>query len=617
MERTCTDLRDGCRLAVTAEFITRRAVDGCHRLLLADSDGTRFVVLTTPEHRRPGLRVGETYRLAGLLGVDPTEADKTGTCTCGGELRPGRAIDVVDPAIEAAMSRLGINGPFGVLDGEATVRAASAGDGPVDDWIPAGPRVPDRVCRSCGRTVAVDQPTDDAGPPADPPSGPVSRRAAERGYTPRPAALADDRLFDGHAFTLPVEGESDGLFAPAAGVVTGEHPLGGDAERYLAVALDSALPVEEFERPPLDLVVVLDRSRSMARPLDGESGDCNRTKFGVAKRGLCGLVEQLREYDRLGVVLRGRGGHVARPLRSLGGTDRATLQEHVRDLDAGRGTAPEGFETGIDLLAEADSDGREARLLGLSDLRADESGLVDRLAGATADGVHATLAPVGFDADAALARRLSRVRGGNYRPVTSAAGLLAEFDRLVTPAVHDLTLALDTPALGVERVHTTPPAERCSESRLHVGTAFPRPGVSGSLRAGFVLARVTGPADVADLTVSWTESGGGEHVTTVTLDLGAETDSLGAAVDLAACGRELRAWATDRHAPSPDGGRPATEGRVEPADGWPEAADRRSTRPTPRAVSDRRAHRFDRLRAALAARDHECQHELSLLDMLR
>ena len=616
MERTCTDLRDGCRLAVTAEFITRRVIDGCHRLLLADSDGTRFVVLATPEREPQGLRSGETYRLVGLLGVDPTGAGEgTGRCSCGGEFRPGRTLDVLDSGVREAVSRLDIEEPFGVLDAAATVQAR---DVPVDNWVPPGPRIPDRVCRSCGQEVVSDPPADDAGRPADPPSGPVSLRAVERGYTPRPATLADDRLFDGHAFTPPLGGESDGLFTPAAGVVTGEHPVDGDSERYLAVTLDSGLPVEEFERPPLDLVVVLDRSRSMARPLDGESGDCDRTKLGVAKRALCDLLDHLREDDRLGIVLREEGGgHVASPLRPVGGTDRVQLQEHVRALDAGTEVAPAGFETGLDLLADADSDGREARLLGLSDLRADDSALVDRLADGTADGVHATLAPVGFDADVALARRLSTVRGGSYRPVTSAPDLLGAFDRLVTPAVHDLALGLDTAALGIERVHASPPAERCSDSRVHVGTAFPRHGESGSLQAGFVLARVTGPADVADLMVSWTEPGGGEHVATVTLDFGTTIDSLRPAADLAACGRELRAWATDRHAPSADGGRPVTDGRVESADGWPDQTSPGRTRPVPRAVLDRRARRFDRLRAALAAHEHGFRHELSLLDALR
>jgi len=47
-----------------------------------------------------------------------------------------------------------------------------------------------------------------------------------------------------------------------------DHPISGKAERYLSVGLDSTLSVDEFERPRLDLVAVLDVSGSMDSPFD-------------------------------------------------------------------------------------------------------------------------------------------------------------------------------------------------------------------------------------------------------------------------------------------------------------------------------------------------------------
>jgi len=46
-----------------------------------------------------------------------------------------------------------------------------------------------------------------------------------------------------------------------------DHPISGKAERYLSVGLDSTLSVDEFERPRLDLVAVLDVSGRWTAPL--------------------------------------------------------------------------------------------------------------------------------------------------------------------------------------------------------------------------------------------------------------------------------------------------------------------------------------------------------------
>ena len=641
MGRTPTEIQEGSRLAVTAEFITRRVIGRgdapVHRLLVADRDGAQVTVLTTPERSPPlGLQAGAAYRFVGLLGADPTVADSTeGRCgSCGGPLRPGGPLDTVDPAVGEAASQLGLEQPFGVLDAAATVRSVPAPDTPVDDWVPMAPQPPERVCMSCGRHVGgddtpasrirgpvTDQRTEGRGPPEHPVSRPASARtyraAVARGYTPRPAALADGQLFAGHRFAVPGGQTSGGLFAPGYGAASSEHPLAGERERYLAVALDSTVPAGAFERPPLDLVVVLDRPGSMTRPL-GPAGD--RTKLDAAKRGLCALTEHLRSDDRFGIVLGapGQSAHVAKPLRAVDGTDCSAIRGHVRDLEAVPGAAlAGGVETAVELLASADGDGREQRLLILSDLLAHPGtgALTERLASAATDGVHATLVPVGFDADAALARRLSTVRGGNHILAHSGAAferrLDGAFDRLMRPAVHDLTVELDTDSLGVERVHAAPSGERVSDQLVHVGTVFPRADGDRSLLAGFVLLRVVGAADTADLTVSWTEPGG-EYTDSVTLGFDTDAAALQPAVALARCGRELRAWAADRHAAAD-----STAGTT-PADGamLPVGPD---TEPVSLAVSNRRARRFDRFRAALAEHDRLAEglrQELSLLDSL-
>jgi len=93
------------------------------------------------------------------------------------------------------------------------------------------------------------------------------RENVANGYTPQPEAISDEGLFYDYHFETGTRTESDALFAPRYAASVSDHPISGKAERYLSVGLDSTLSVDEFERPRLDLVAVLDVSGSMDSPL--------------------------------------------------------------------------------------------------------------------------------------------------------------------------------------------------------------------------------------------------------------------------------------------------------------------------------------------------------------
>jgi len=142
-----------------------------------------------------------------------------------------------------------------------------------------------------------------------------------------------------------------------------DHPISGKAERYLSVGLDSTLSVDEFERPRLDLVAVLDVSGSMDSPFDAyyydehgrkrEAEDDAATKLDAATQSLCALTEQLHAEDRLGVVLYNHRAHVAKPLRDVGTTDMPAIRRHIREIAAGGSTnLADGFEAAVDMLVD-------------------------------------------------------------------------------------------------------------------------------------------------------------------------------------------------------------------------------------------------------------------------
>lgn len=675
MDTTHADIREGNRLDITVEFITRRAVDcangNVHRLLVADSSGQQFAVLTAPDSESSvGLRSGARYRLSALLGADPAgpvESVDAECSICGSPLRPGRVLDAVDPVVGRAASELDLDERFGIIDASASIRPVSEQSVAVDDWTPSPVddpvEVPDNVCVSCGRQVACERDDRESDHAAGtglavrtpPDAGGQQRRdtlsldegnarhsvqaKVASGYTPEPAAIDEGELFAGRGFEAGKRLESDSMFVPRCGVAASEHPITGAVERYLTVGMESTLPTMAFQRPRLDLVVVLDVSASMGCPVDEYYYDGGEqqahtggetTKLDAATGVLCTITEQLREDDRLGVVLCNHQAHVAKTLRDVDSTDMDAIRRHICEVDPGGDTdLAAGFDAALDVqVADAKDLQSERRVVVVTDMMPNTgttaaSELTDSVADAAANGVHSTFAGVGLDANERLAARLSEIRGANYWSVRSGAAfqrrLREAFDHMVTPVAYDLTVELDADGYELASVHG---AEAATDRLAHLGTLFPPAGQDSMAPGGLAVMRLarTWHDPEVELVASWTERGSGEYTASVTVEVpdSPETytdDGVRTAVALTRYARELREWAVTRHDCPAD-----ADGRTTPEMGTTGEHDGHERSPVPLAVSEQRAGRFQRLReyldAEIARVDGGLQQERALLDVL-
>ena len=680
---TNTDFHDGDRYDITIRQVTLRAVDvdgtTVHRLLVEDDQGRRFPVLTAPDSDTlVQLKTGEPYRITDLLGaVPPADPDPETSCpACDAHLRPGQAVDTVDGAVTAAVARLDITEPFGIVDGRTVVARMRDDEETVDDWRPmregseAAP--PDFVCPDCGRDVPAHRASDremhaaegevhaDATNAAPAMENRVAKSASvgmatggakdvenfrenvAAGYTPQPEAISDEGLFYDYHFETGTRTESDALFAPRYAAATSDHPISGETERYLSVGLDSTLSVDEFERPRLDLVAVLDVSGSMDSPFDAyyydehgrkrEAEDAASTKLEAATQSLCALTEQLHAEDRLGVVLYNHRAHVAKPLRDVGTTDMPAIRRHIREIAAGGSTnLADGFEAAVDMLVDGTPNPDvERRVVFMTDMMPNtgttgDSELTKLFADAAAEGVHTTFIGMGLDANAELADTLSAIRGANHYFIHSATEferrLGEEFDYMVTPLVYDLNLDLEADGYEIEAVHGSPSADAATDRLMHVGTLFPSAKQDGEARGGVVLVRLkqTISDTDLDLVASWTERDGGEYTERVTVDIpeGSETyahTGVRKAVALARYARELRRWAADLH---------GRADRATGVDDWllPNRRDEYERESVPLVVPDRYTDRFDWLHQYLtdemdAVSDETLQQEVELLETL-
>ncbi|GAA0529169.1 hypothetical protein GCM10008992_32280 [Halorubrum aquaticum] len=684
MDTMYADIEDGQRHDIAVEFITRRAIDcdgeHVHRLVVVDQSGRQFTVLATPDSEALlDLKTGATHRISGLLGAAPVPAanGSVDECPdCGGELRPGQTVDAVGSAATRAASQLSLEESFGIIDSEATIRRVRDDRSPVDDWTSMDNdetiSPPDYVCESCGRHVdayELREPAEDdrilenqvmesvSQAPASANSASQEtvglaaggakdvanfRENVATGYTPQPEAISDDGLFYDYHFETGTRTESDALFAPRYAAAVSDHPISGETERYLSVGLDSTLSVDEFERPRLDLVAVLDVSGSMDSSFDAyyydehghkrDAEDDAATKLEAATKSLCALTEQLHDEDRLGVVLYDHRAHVAKPLSDVGTTDMPAIRRHIREIAAGGSTnLADGFEAAVDMLVDGTpTPDVERRVVFMTDMMPNtgttgDSELTQLFSDAAAEGVHTTFIGMGLDANAELADTLSGIRGANHYFIHSATEferrLGEEFDYMVTPLVYDLNLDLDADGYEIEAVHGSPSADAATDRLMHVGTLFPSAKQDGEARGGVVLVRLkqTSSDTDLDLVASWTERDGGEYTERVTVDVpeGSEMyahTGVRKAVALARYARELRRWAADLH---------GRADRATGVDDWllPDQRDEYERESVPLVVPDRYTDRFDRLRRYLTDEmdvvdDETIQQEVELLETL-
>ncbi|HJQ83940.1 MAG TPA: VWA domain-containing protein [Candidatus Binatia bacterium] len=179
---------------------------------------------------------------------------------------------------------------------------------------------------------------------------------------------------------------------------------GGDGQARLEVVLGAdGAPVTRGRRLPTDLIVVLDRSGSMA----GE-------KIEHARAAVRELVAQLGADDRFALVAYANDAALAIPLAPVSDAARAGWLATIRDLPADGGTnMASGLDLALDTLERARLPGRAPRAILISDGLANQGD-------ATPEG---------------LVRRAGRAARGEY--VLSAVGVGADFNEYVMRALAD------------------------------------------------------------------------------------------------------------------------------------------------------------------------------------
>jgi len=234
------------------------------------------------------------------------------------------------------------------------------------------------------------------------------RALIANGTVPRSSDLDPAGFYAEHSTPLPAPVCGERLCVQAMlGVMS--NLLNGRSCTMLQLGLNSPIVVDEADRPPLTLAVVVDVSGSMS------GGD----KVDFVKTGLERLVSELNDDDRIAIITYETSVTVVQSMTEVRG-HRNELLGLVRGLAASGSTnLYDGLQRGYDEIARHYDSGRQNRLILLSDGNptvgtTDTPSILEMSAGYNSDGVGLTTVGLGTDFNLELMQGLAEQADGNF-----------------------------------------------------------------------------------------------------------------------------------------------------------------------------------------------------------
>lgn len=404
----------------------------------------------------------------------------------------------------------------------------NAGPGPGGMGSPGAPNNPSSATGSGGSSGAGGAGGGIVGQPAPGSFGSVGigggqdfgafRRALNSGLVPAPSTLDAAGFFAEHFTSLPPP-TCGKTFCLHGMLSVSPDLVRGGRWTLLQMAMNSPIDPATVKKPPLALVVVVDRSGSMA-----EAG-----KMEYAKQGLRLLVNALGEDDTFTLIaFDDQIQTLYGPLRV---SDKAALTAIVDALQPrGSTNIYGGLEAGYKAAVAIGDETQQRRVVFLTDglptagitdpnqIRAMSSGYNEKYIGLTTIGL-------GTNVDAGLLRTLSEQGGGNFyfveKPEAVQEVFTEELKFFVAPIAYDLELRInELPAYKLKQVFGTNlwRAEN-GGGRVRIPSVFlvsrtsTKPGENGGRRGGgsAIMAELTptatlpaaGTTDVAALQLTY------------------------------------------------------------------------------------------------------------------
>jgi Ca-activated chloride channel homolog len=197
-------------------------------------------------------------------------------------------------------------------------------------------------------TVTADDPVSTFSIDVDTASYAVVRSSLMAGFLPPPEAVRIEEMINYFPYDYAAPAPGDAPFRANVSVMA--TPWNANTQ-LVHIALQGRLPALA-DRPPLNLVFLIDTSGSMQSP----------DKLPLLKQSFRLMLGQLRPQDQVAIVAyAGSAGQVLEPTPA---TERATILAALDHLQAGGSTAgQEGLQQAYSLAAKMTGDGEVSRVI--------------------------------------------------------------------------------------------------------------------------------------------------------------------------------------------------------------------------------------------------------------
>ncbi|MFW6272594.1 MAG: S-layer homology domain-containing protein [bacterium] len=368
------------------------------------------------------------------------------------------------------------------------------------------------------------------------------RENIKNDYLPLSTDLTYEGLFYDYYFDTGQKQECEKLFCPSFSQAISRDPFSDQNDYYLTVGLNSNIKQSDFERKPLDLVVVLDMSGSMdssftkyyydrfgnevlafdcdkpqSEQSEEEMENCanqDKTKMEVANESIVSLLDHLNEDDRFAMVLFDDESCYNEDFDYISEERKKAMKDRILKIEADGGTnMSAGINEANELfnnLEAIDEEEREKRIIMLTDAMPntgyyDGNDILTMMEENAQKRIYTTLIGIGVDFNTELTEVISKTKGANYysvhSPVEFSQRMDDEFEYMVTPLVFDLKLEVAATGYEIEKVIGAPLADIATGEILSVDTLFPsrRKSESNQARGGLILLKLKKTSDNASI----------------------------------------------------------------------------------------------------------------------
>ncbi|MEM8511324.1 Ca-activated chloride channel family protein [Massilia sp. MP_M2] len=307
---------------------------------------------------------------------------------------------------------------------------------PSPSYATGAERFPDA---QANRAVLVDeQPVSTFSSDVDTASYAYVRRQLSAGRMPPPAAVRVEEMVNYFPYTYAAPGKASQPFALATGLM----PSPWNADNQLLHVAVRGYDLQHAERPPMNVVLLVDVSGSMA-PQD---------RLPLLKQGFRLFAQGLREQDRVAIVTYANGTTVA--LEPTTGSDKQKILDAIDALQAAGGTAGrDGLERAY-TMAERHFDAKAVNRIILATDGDFNIGVRDPrqletfIAGKRKSGVYLSIFGVGDgNLNDALIQRLTQSGNGNAAYIDSLLearkALQGELGSTMFPIANDVKMQVE------------------------------------------------------------------------------------------------------------------------------------------------------------------------------